>query len=103
MRTNWARSARIVVTAGLIGCALAAAPARSNELSFPEWLADFRREAAGKGVSEPTLERALAHEAPIPRVVGLDRQHPEGTTPVQPYIARVINDRRVRTARRLLR
>ncbi len=103
MRASWARSARIVVAAGLIGCALAAAPARSNELSFPEWLADFRREAAGKGVSEPTLERALAHVQPIPRVLELDRQQPEVTITFQQYIERVINDRRVETARRLLR
>ncbi len=95
---------RVVVA--LLALVLAAAALGPGEgraaVAFDDWLAEFRAEARAAGVSERTLERALAGVAPIPRVIELDRRQPEGTMTFVQYRERVINNARIQKGRRLL-
>ncbi len=71
--------------------------------SFEGWLVAFRKEAEVKGIPSATLERALAQVEFLPRVIDLDRKQPEFTLTLDEYLARVVNDRRVRLGRKKLR
>ncbi len=44
---------------------------------FPTWLAAFKQEALTKGISQFTLDAALGHVQPIPKVLELDQRQPE--------------------------
>jgi len=83
--------------------------ARLAELSSPagterfeRWLADFRAEAASRGIAPATLDRALADVRPIPRVVELDRRQPETKLTFREYLDRMVPAARVAAGRRLL-
>ncbi len=67
---------------------------------FGQWLVEVRQEALDRGISGPTLERALAGLSPIPRVVELDRQQPEFTLTFRQYMDRVVPASRVEQGRR---
>lgn len=54
---------------------------------FADWLAAFRADAAAKGISEATLDAALANLAPDPVVLEKDRAQPELTQTLDAYIA----------------
>jgi len=84
----------------LLTLALPAAAAESG--AFDAWLSALRAEAAGRGISAPVLDAALADVAPIPRVLELDRRQPEFTLSFAEYLERVVPDRRVRQGQRLL-
>ncbi len=84
-----------LVLLATVGEARAAVP-------FAEWLATFRQEARAAGISDRTLERALARVEPIPRVIELDRRQPEGRMTFVEYRQRVINDARISKGRRML-
>ena len=43
---------------------------------FSQWLADFQNEAIERGISEATVQAALADVVPIPHVLELDRKQP---------------------------
>ncbi|MEL6793876.1 MAG: lytic murein transglycosylase, partial [Pseudomonadota bacterium] len=72
-----------------------AAPAQSAEpvqvaqLTYPNfaaWRADFRRRAAGAGVSGATFDRAFAGVGVNERVLELDGRQPEFTRPIWEYL-----------------
>ncbi len=67
--------------------------------NFDAWLDGVRQEAKQKGISEQTIQIALAGIKPIPRVVELDRKQPEGSMTFAQYYDRVINDQRVKQGR----
>ncbi|MEX0760053.1 MAG: lytic murein transglycosylase, partial [Tistlia sp.] len=72
--------------------------------SFADWLADFRDEARSRGISQATLEAAFAGiDAPIERVVELDRSQPEFTLTFWNYFNRAVSDQRVATGQQLYR
>ena len=73
--------------------------AAASEQPFGEWLAELRAEAAGKGVSEATLDAALTGIRPIPRVIELDRKQPEFTLTFGQYLDRVVPQSRKDRAR----
>lgn len=80
-----------------------AGPAAANQAqSFEQWLVDVRAEAKGRGVSDRILDAAFAGVAPIPRIIELDRNQPEFRLKFDEYLARVVTDGRIATARRLL-
>ncbi|SLN54856.1 lytic murein transglycosylase [Oceanibacterium hippocampi] len=81
--------------------AVAAFPAAAAE-PFPDWLQALRAEAREKGISEATLDAALAGIEPIPRVVELDRKQPEFTLTFQQYMERVVPEARIRKGREKL-
>jgi len=98
------RTRRSLVAAAAAAAALAAAPRAPAAAStdFATWLADFRREAAGRGISQPILDAALSGVQPIPRVIELDRNQPERRLTLEQYLERTVSDARIRQGRRLL-
>lgn len=89
---------RLVVSLAILAPGLG----HAAETDFPTWLAQLRTEALGRGIKQDTLDRSLAGVALIPRVIELDRRQPESTLTFAQYIERVINDRRVETARQMV-
>jgi len=71
--------------------------------TFEAWLAAFKKEAIVKGISEETVERALANVKPIKRVVKLDRNQPEFKLTFQQYLDRVAPPFRVNRGKKLLK
>ena len=67
-----------------------------DQQAFQAWLADFRVEAARKGISEPTLVASLDSITPTPRVVELDRKQPEFTQTFWKYLISAVSEARVR-------
>ena len=65
------------------------------EQSFDTWLAAFKAEALGKGISQATLDSAFTDVRTIDRVVELDRKQPEFTLTFQWYMGSVVSDRRI--------
>lgn len=93
----------IFVACGAIGTVLAVAPAWAESAPFDAWLGDFRREAAGRGVSPGVLDKALGGLQPIERVIELDRRQPEFTQTFWRYMDSRITPARIERARKLLR
>ena len=83
-----------VAGAGLAGGAAAR--------EFTDWLAELRREALARGISEGTLDAALDGVQPIPRIIELDRRQPEFTQTFREYLGRRVTDAVVRRGHRLL-
>jgi len=73
-----------------------------KQKSFDAWLADLRTEALALGISQKTLDSALAHVQPLPRVIELERSQPEFKLTVQEYLDRVVPDSRVEKGREAL-
>ncbi len=105
--SQWTRR-RLVATLGaaplytspLIAAAIPGAAAQ--ESSFAAWLQDFRREAAGAGISRATLDAAFRGVTPNPRVLELDSRQPEFTRTFWSYIGRAVSDTRIERGRSLL-
>jgi membrane-bound lytic murein transglycosylase B len=100
--TRWAaRIPAFFLTVVLVTGLLVPGTARA-QVTFADWLDDFRREARAAGISQTTLDAALADVGPIPRVIELDRRQPEGRMTFVEYRERVINNARIQKGRRLL-
>lgn len=69
---------------------------------FGAWLANLRKEARGQGISDRTLDAALAGVEPIPRILELDRKQPEFTLTFDEYISRVVSQARIDRGRQLI-
>ncbi|HSY85691.1 MAG TPA: lytic murein transglycosylase, partial [Verrucomicrobiae bacterium] len=82
----------------------AAAPAMSATPSgsFADWLQGLRQEAAAKGISQQTLDEALAGLEPDQKVLDLDRSQPEFTITFAQYRDRTVTKQRVDQGRNLL-
>lgn len=79
-----------------------ALPAYANELSFSEWKTKFTERAKLEGISEETLNSAFANiNAPIDRVLVLDKKQPEQTLSYKQYKKLVINQKRIDTGRQM--
>lgn len=96
------RNLAILFFLGLIGLSISGA-ASANEQPFGEWLDDFKKEVATKGISTKTLDEALTDIEPIPRVIELDRRQPEFTLTFRDYMDRMVNDKRIAKARATMR
>ncbi|KAA5607246.1 lytic murein transglycosylase [Roseospira marina] len=69
---------------------------------FETWLAALRVEARGRGISNRTLDRALANIHPNRRVIELDRRQPEFTSTFWGYFDSAASDQRVADGRAML-
>ncbi len=70
---------------------------------FREWLKNLQIEAISAGVSQETLEAALADlREPLPRVIELDRKQPEFTQTIEDYVAARVSEKRIADGRRML-
>ncbi|MFM7347237.1 MAG: lytic transglycosylase domain-containing protein [Tagaea sp.] len=90
---------RRAVLAGLTATAAFPGLAAGNEVPFDTWLRQLRDEGRQKGLKPTTLDEALRGVAPIARVLELDRAQPEVRLTFEEYLARVVNDLRVRNGR----
>jgi len=95
-----------------LALALAAAilpPAASGQesgqtpaVSFADWLAELRKEALARGISEATVESALAGIEPLPVVVERDRTQAERTQTFDEYLRKRVDRKTVTSARQMM-
>lgn len=77
--------------------------AAANTTDFTTWLADLRREAGSKGISAGTIDAAFADvDAPLPRVLELDKSQPEFVQTFSGYMKTRMSDARIRRGRELM-
>ena len=85
---------------------LLAQPAQAQETSpeFAAWLELLREDALAEGVSQKTLDEALAGlKAPVPKVIESYKKQPERTSTLQDYVANRVNSLRIDEGRVMLR
>ena len=71
---------------------------------FAAWLELLREDARSAGISEKTLNAALANlKAPEPRVIELDQKQPEKTESLADYVAARVSLGRIAEGRLMLR
>jgi membrane-bound lytic murein transglycosylase B len=88
-----------------LGLALVVGPlaaASAPEPEFEVWLAGLEAEARERGISEATLDAALAGVEPLPRVLELDRNQPEGPGDFCRYLERRLTPTRVARGQKVL-
>lgn len=76
-------------------------PQIAPQPTFTAWLAAFRADAAGRGISEATLDRALDGLEPLPVVVDRDRSQAEIVLTLDQYLERRLTRAMVKTARQM--
>ena len=87
-------------------CVLTVASVQAQDVSqkFASWLEQLRVDARSAGISQKTLDAALAGiEAPQPRVIELDRKQPEKTQSLEDYVAARVSKERIADGRLMLR
>jgi len=92
----------------LLGCLflLFSPSALAQELTvdFSVWLDLLREDARSAGISEKTLDAALADlEAPETRVIELDQKQPEKTEALEDYVAARVSQERIAEGRLMLK
>jgi peptidoglycan lytic transglycosylase B len=104
------RLIRSIVALALFCAAVIAAPIVSAQEAaappvpaFADWLADLRKEALAKGISQETVDLALTGVEPIPVVVQRDQTQPERTLTIDQYLKQHVGRKTVRTAREMAR
>lgn len=76
----------------------------ANPEPFSQWLRGVRSEAVQKGVRPAIVDAAFVGvDAPIPRIIELDRKQPEGTMTFAKYKSNVISQARIDQGRRMYR
>jgi membrane-bound lytic murein transglycosylase B len=77
------------------------APVPPLPVSFDEWLAAFRTEAAGRGIRAEILDQALEGVQPVEQILERDRSQAEFTLDLEAYLKRRLTRQTVRTAQEL--
>jgi lytic murein transglycosylase len=89
------------------GAALAsgilAASIGSARADFDSCVEGLRQQAAARGISAATLNRAFAGLTPEPRVIELMNSQPEFKTPIWDYLGFLVDDEKVAEGRQMLR
>lgn len=78
-----------------------AGPAAAAD-DFSAWLGELKREARARGISQATLDSALAGVRQNPKIVELDRRQPEFTQTFWAYMDKRVTKTRVERGRKLL-
>lgn len=77
----------------------AGAPAQQQPSAFAAWLADFKREALAKGISQAVLNDAFSGvTAPLEDVLERDHTQPEKTKSFGEYMDNVLKQKRIDAA-----
>jgi lytic murein transglycosylase len=79
------------------------ASAASAQGSFQSCLAGLRSDAAAKGVSGSTFDRAMAGVQPDMKVIEAMNNQPEFKTPIWDYLGTLVDDEKVAEGRAMLR
>jgi len=83
---------------------VSAALAGEPQQEFAVWLEALRVEARAAGISQKTLDAALAEvTAPLPRVIESDRNQPEQKETLADYVTARVSRSRIDLGRRMLR
>ncbi|MGF1607692.1 MAG: lytic transglycosylase domain-containing protein [Rhodothalassiaceae bacterium] len=77
-------------------------PQAETPQAFAAWLEEVRAEARDQGISEATLERALADVRPLERVVQRDRNQAEFVETYRDYLTKRVSDWRINKGREKL-
>jgi membrane-bound lytic murein transglycosylase B len=70
---------------------------------FSDWLAQLRKDALARGITQATVESALTGIEPLPVVVERDRTQAERTQTIDEYLRRRVDRKTVNTAREMMR
>ncbi len=81
----------------LIPCRFACASQDANR-----FLSSLKAEARAAGVSPSTFDRAMDGFSPIPRIIELDRNQPEGRKTFSEYRKNLLSEKRIRQAREFM-
>ncbi len=93
----------ILVIICVCGLPATSVPAKNAGEDFTVWLETFRVEARSAGISQETLNSALAGvRGPLPYVIDLDRKQPESTQSLEGYLATRVNEIRITNGRRMM-
>jgi membrane-bound lytic murein transglycosylase B len=92
--------ARPVAVFGLVFAAASAVLA--SQADFSHWLGELAVEAQERGISRSVIETALNGVQPLPDVIALDRNQPEGTDDLCVYLNRRLSKTRIERGRRML-
>jgi membrane-bound lytic murein transglycosylase B len=107
MRNRLSRSlamlALVVSTVAIPSVVCGQEAAAPPPVPFADWLADLRKEALAKGISQGTVDLALTGVEPIPIVVQRDRTQAERTLTIDQYLKQHVDRKTVRTAREMAR
>ncbi len=84
----------------VVSVLLAALPlaAQTPQVSFEEFLAGLRAEAAAKGISQGTIDAALTSVEPLPVAVERDRTQPETVVSLDTYVSRRVTPKVIQNA-----
>ena len=105
-RVDFLRDARLLATVlfALYAAAAFAAPCGNDSPGFTAWLAGFKDEAAGSGISRAVIDRALRDVSYDRRVIGRDRgQGGVFKKSFEDFSARLVTPRRVARGKALMR
>ena len=100
------RLARIVMSAALLACPVAAhaqdgaAPAAAPP-PFDTWLADLRTEALSRGIRQEVVDAALSDIEPVEQILDRDRTQAEFALDLTGYIKRRLTRATLRTAKQV--
>jgi membrane-bound lytic murein transglycosylase B len=94
---------RIILLLSLLMLLSSLLHASADTVPFDEWLSLLKKEAREQGISEATLDRALAGVTPIERVVKLDRNQAEFKKSFKSYMNMMVNRRRISEGRAMLK
>ncbi len=70
--------------------------------SFDQWVSEFRQKARSEGISQTTLDEALANVRYQPRIIELDRSQPEFTRGIWEYLDSAVSSSRIDNGRQKL-
>ena len=90
----------VVALAMLAGVCGAGGTGRADD--FGAWLAEFRAEAAGKGISPATLEAALTGLRPLEKVLDRDRKQPESRLTFESSSSRLLKPLNIERGRAMM-
>ena len=71
-------------------------PSLSNEISFNDWLKDFKKYALKKNISEKTFNKTMTNVVFLPRVIKYDRFQPEFYEDTKTYISKRTSKKKIR-------
>lgn len=89
-------------TAAALALVIVTTTADAETAPFDQWLDDLRKEAVGRNISAPVVDRALGGVQPIKRIIELDRRQPEFTQTFWRYLDQRVNTRRTNRGRKLV-
>ena len=88
----------------LIWCFTGTCLAAESKEEFTTWLKNLRQEARSSGISQATLDLALADiQKPVPKVIARDRKQPEFTQTTKKYVADRANNKRIVGGRKMMK